>query len=62
MPANLMKEQLDWALGLLHSGRVSGIAFEGLFDLDLDAAEYLRGWIQKVRGQRLRALGGARAA
>ena len=53
-PLDTMARQLDWALQLLHEGRVSGVAFEGLFDLDLEAAEYLRSWIQNVSGQPLR--------
>jgi hypothetical protein len=48
-PLDAMHAQLAWALQLLLDGRVSGVAFEGLFDLDLKAAELLRDWIHEVR-------------
>lgn len=42
------RSQLAWALQLLRDGRITGVAFEGLFDLDLEAAELLRKWITEV--------------
>ena len=48
-PLDTMRKQLDWALLLLRAKRVHGIAFEGLWDLDLAAAEMLREWIAKVK-------------
>ena len=48
-PLDVMRAQLEWALQMLRSQRVYGVAFEGLFDLDLEAAEMLRDWIREVR-------------
>jgi len=47
MPAESMAEQLAWAEDLLLAGRVSGVAFEGLFDLGLEAVETVRGWVRR---------------
>ena len=49
MSPGLMERQLSWALGLLKQGRVSGIAFEGLYDLGLPASEQLRDWVRAAR-------------
>ena len=47
-PLDTMRSQLAWSLQLLRDGRIAGVAFEGIFDLDLAAAELLREWISQV--------------
>ena len=47
MPLNIIKKQLSWGLKLLKSKQISGIAFEGIFDFNLPAINYLRQWIKE---------------
>jgi hypothetical protein len=47
-PRDAMARQLEWARELLMAGRISGVAFEGLFDLGLEAVDLLRAWVSMM--------------
>jgi hypothetical protein len=55
IPLRLMKHQCDLALKWLKSGRIEGVTFVGspMCDMDIDAVEWTRRWVQHVGEQRL---------
>ena len=55
VPLELMKHQCELGLKWLKAGRIEGICFIGspMCDMDVEAVEWTRQWIQHVGDQRL---------
>jgi hypothetical protein len=50
MPLDLMKHQCEIGLRWLEEGRIEGMVFLAscICDLDLEAVEWTRGWIEEI--------------
>ena len=57
MPVSSMQQQCELGIKWLQQGRIEGMIFLAscICDLNLEAVEWTRSWIQKVGGQRLAA-------
>jgi hypothetical protein len=55
MPLDLMRHQCEVGLGWLRQGRIAGMIFLAscLCDLELEAVEWTRNWLEQVGEQRL---------